>query len=136
MPSLIVLVLAAAILIGSGGGFAVGRATASSPQPGSEADPLTTKSYVDRLAQWGIVILEPGRTLVASQGAELLLRAGRAEAIAVAAGGLADLTQGKDLANLEPVKANHLLLAPRGDGRGLRAVTQAILLVRGDYQIR
>ncbi len=135
MTRIIVLVLGTLILAG-GGGFLAGRAVASpGATPGSEADPLVAKSYVDRLAQWQLVTLDAGKTLVASQGTEIILRAGQAKAVASAAGGLADITLGKDLANLEAIKANHLLVVPKSDGRGLQAVTQAILLVRGDYQI-
>lgn len=121
--------LAGRAIAGSGSVFAQGT-------PGTETDPLVSKSYVDQLARWRLVTVEAGRTLVASEGTELVLRAGQAKAVASASGGLADVTAGKDLANREVIKANHLLLVPRGDGRGIQAVTQVILLVRGGYGIQ
>lgn len=153
-PGFIVLLLTAAILVGAASGLAVSRAAASTSQtqpgapaggqsgaepaaePGTEADPLTSQSYVDRLARWEVVVLQPGAVLAAAQGTELVLRSGRAAVVGSPAGGLADVTDGKDLADRETAKANHLLIAPKGDGRGLRAVTQVILLVRGEYETR
>jgi len=132
-----VLVLAAVILAGTAS-FLAGRVSASAPAPapGSEGDPLAARSYVDQVARWQVVVLQAGQTIIGSQGTEFILRAGQAQAVATAAGGLADITAGADLTDREAVRANHLLVVPKDDGRGLRAVTQVILLVRGSYEIR
>jgi len=80
--------------------------------------------------------LPAGAALLAGAGSELILRAGTVTVIAAAAGGLADLTAGRDLQAGEEVSANHLLLVPREDGRGVEAVTDAVLLVRGSIWLR
>ncbi|MGI6574685.1 MAG: hypothetical protein ACOX3A_02255 [bacterium] len=104
--------------------------------PGTEADPVVAKSYVDKYVQLQVVELIAGQSLLADGGTELILRGGQAEAITSPLGGLADLTGGKDLAQGARIPANHLLLVPRDDGRGVFAVTDIILLVRGGYEIR
>lgn len=122
--------LLAAALAGAGtvAGHLVG---AAAPEPGSDADPLVAKSYVDRLAVLQVLELKSGQTVRAAAGTELILRAGRAAAVTSPQGGLADLTAGRDIQAGEAVPVNHLLLIPRGDGRGLKALTPAVILARG-----
>lgn len=119
-----------------GAGFWAGGARAAGADPGSSADPLVSRSYVDQYVQFRVVNVTRGQVLLADGGTELVLRAGEATAVVSPAGGLSDLTAGKDLKQDEPAAANHLLLVPRSDGRGLRAVTDVILLVRGTYVIQ
>lgn len=125
LPAL-VLLAAVAVLAGAGAGHL--RATAA--EPGSDADPLVAKSYVDKLVALKVLELKAGQTLRAEAGAELVLRAGRAVALTGPQGGLADLTAGRDIQAGEPVPANHLILVPRTDGRGIKALTPVVLLVR------
>ncbi|HHY94018.1 MAG TPA: hypothetical protein GX513_03250 [Firmicutes bacterium] len=156
MPLLLLgLVLAVA------GGYAWGRqAEAQSAEPGTEADPLVTKSYVDdklqaladkayveaylgqRLQGLGLQVVElaAGKQLVAEGGTELILRAGKAVALGSNLGGVADLTAGKDLsspgAKPDAVPLNHLLLVARSDGRGLKATVDCVVLVRGGFTVK
>lgn len=145
-------VLALALALLAGGGYLWAQA----PEPGTEADPLVTKSYVDdkwqtlwqalapkdyvdqRLNQqlWQVVEVPKGKQLVAEAGTELVLRGGKATAVASQLGGVADLTGGKDLTTGQAVPPHHLLLIPRGDGRGLKAVTDCILLARGAFSLK
>lgn len=123
----------------SGLGFWAGQraqAQGSAPEPGSEQDPLVSKSYVDDYVQLRVVTLAAGQQLIGDGGTEIILRGGKTTAIGTAAGGLSDLTGGKDLVTGVTVPPNHLLLVPRSDGRGVKAVTDAILLVRGPHSIR
>lgn len=127
-----------------GKGFAAGE-----PLPGSEQDPLVSRSYVDsqieaieaRLTsttmgpQMVIVELGAGQKLIAAAGTEIILRAGSGVVIDSELGGLCDVTAGKDLRMGEPAPANHLLLVPRDDGRGIQAVTAVIAMVRGSYTL-
>lgn len=126
LPAL-ALLAAAALLAGAGTGYL----SATAAEPGSDADPLVAKSYVDKLVALRVLELKAGETLRAEAGAELVLRAGRAVAVTGPQGGLADLTAGRDIQGGEAVPANHLLLVPRADGRGVKALTPAVLLVRG-----
>ena len=81
-----------------------------------------------------------GKSLICKDGTEIILRSGEARAIAIVVNGvmngLTDITVGKDLAMEENIIANHLLIIPRDDGRGARALTNSFFLVKGDYEIR
>jgi hypothetical protein len=111
------------------------RGSAAGIEPGSDADPLVTQSYVDPYVKLQVVSLSPGDRLIPEGGAEVILRAGKALAIGGAGGGLSDVTAGADLANGAKIPANHLLIIPRADGRGIVAETNAIVMVRGPHTI-
>ena len=116
--------------------FSMGLARADTADPGSNADPLVSKSYVDQYTQWRVVNVTKGQQLVADAGAEIIVRAGNATAVASTLGGVSDLTGGDDRKLGEALPANHLLIVPRGDGRGLVAVSDLVLLVRGTYSLK
>lgn len=133
-------------------------------EPGSSSDPLVTLSYVENKveqlkyyidskigdvssnpvnnlqASWEVVEVPAGKSLICKDGTEIILRSGRATAIAVEKNGiingLTDITAGKDLGIDELILANHLLIVPRNDGRGAKAITHCFFLVKGDYEIR
>ncbi|MFO7152096.1 MAG: hypothetical protein DIU66_002505 [Bacillota bacterium] len=126
----------------------IGRADVG--EPGSSSDPLVTKSYVDMMfgkiqqyldsergssAELKVVSLSPGQQLVGDMGTEIILRSGKAVVLDGAGGGLSDVTDGKDLKKDEVVPANHLLIVPRDDGRGIVAQTNVVVMVRGDFTV-
>ena len=104
---------------------------ASGADPGTESDPLVAKSYVDQLVRLQGIELRAGQVLRGEAGTEMILRKGKAEAITAPGGGISDLTAGRDIQSGETIPADHLLLIPRSDGRGLRAHTDVVVLVRG-----
>lgn len=134
---------------------------ASTKEPGSKEDPIVTLSYVElKLEQLKdyvdqksfssnqpntgdsvqsqtleVVELKKGQNLIAGAGTEIILRSGQAVAIVSSLGGLSDVTEGKDLKKDEKIPANHLLIIPRADGRGIRALTDCFVLVRGGHTI-
>lgn len=128
------LLLAAAAV--AAGAFYAGRTSAAGTEPGSAADPVVAKSYVDQFIQVQVVELQAGQSLIAEGGAELVLRSGKATAIDSPQGGLADLTGAVDLKAGADVPLNHLLLVPRTDGRGFKATTRAFAMVRGGYSVQ
>jgi hypothetical protein len=109
---------------------------AAGTEPGSEADPLVTKSYVDGRTVFQVVNLPKGQSLIAEGGTEFVLRGGKVTAIVSPQGGLLDVTGGADLLQGEQVKAQHLVIIPRTDGRGVLAQTDAILMVKGPYTLK
>jgi hypothetical protein len=123
-------------------------ATAATGSPGSEADPVVTKSYVDEKiaeikngtgsASESFVPLQilSGKTFIGGEGTEVILRSGEATAIDNGANGVSDLTSGGDLVTGNAVSLNHLLLIPRNDGRGLKATTDIWVLVKGKYDVQ
>ncbi len=127
----------AALLAGLMAPFAARLAAAAATgAPGSENDPLVTKSYVDQYAQWQLVTLRAGQKIVAGAGTELVLRAGSAKAVASSSGGLSDVTAGSDVAGGTPLQPNHLLIVPRADGRGAVASSESVFMVRGAYTVQ
>ncbi len=130
--------------------------------PGTDDDPLISLSYIEdvlipKIEQYvesklaglsaggteqgtanAFIVVEAkqGDEIICSAGAELILRMGKAEIIATEKGGLADTTAGYDLANGTEMPANHLLIVPVGDGRGLKAQTDIIVMIKGDYNVK
>lgn len=145
-------------------GFLVGQvAGANSGVPGSEQDPLVTKSWVearldafnpngvarpptarpdepvrivDLAPVYTVVVVEAGKKMFPGEGTELILRSGRAKAmVPVEGNGLANLTTGRNLEDGDPIERDHLILCPREDGRGILTETETIFLVRSKYRI-
>lgn len=114
----------------------VSIAMAATNQPGSEADPVVTKSYVDSRTSYSPISLTAGQKLIGGEGTEIILRSGEATAIDNGANGISDLTIGTDLMTGSQVVTNHLLLVPRKDGRGITATTDIWVMVRGTYTIQ
>ncbi len=104
--------------------------------PGSEGDPLVTKSYVDEAVSYTPVQLNAGQILIGGEGTEIILRSGIATAIDNGANGVSDITAGADLMTGADIGLNHLLLIPRDDGRGITAVTEIWVMVRGNYTVK
>lgn len=122
---------------------------ANTNEPGSQGDPVVTKSYVDaKIAELkamgtdgGSPSFEPvkipsGKKLIGGEGAEFILRSGNAKAIDNGVDGVSDLTEGKDLKTGQPISQNHLLLIPRDDGRGIAASNELWVMIRGTYYIQ
>ncbi|SCY49030.1 hypothetical protein [Alkaliphilus peptidifermentans] len=131
-------------------------------EPGSTEDPLVTQSYVEqrieqfkfyvdqRLANvsggtseqgessstFQLVELKNGESLITGQGTELILRSGKALAVVSELGGLSNVTNGNDIGKDQAIPTNHLLIIPRDDGRGVKATSDAILMVKGSYTIQ
>ena len=122
-------------------------ARAAVTTPGSEGDPVVTKSYVDsQIAQikgsggssetYKAVQLTAGQKLIGNGGTEIILRSGEATAIDNGANGVSDITGAKDLMSGHWVAQNHLLLVPKSDGRGIAATTDIWVMVRGSYSVK
>ncbi len=152
---LLVVMLTVAIALGG-----IVLAFGAEGDPGTSSDPIVTKSYVDRAIEnirialnekidslgsgtggaassaWQIVQAAQGKSLVGGQGTQIILRSGRATAIDNGSSGVSDLTGGKDLMANENVAANHLLLVPRADGRGIKCETECWVMVLGTYELK
>lgn len=164
--------IAGAAVIGAsllGVGFWFGGASAAGTEPGSSADPLVSKSYVDQLVArfaeksyvdqkaagfadkayvdakvaeiaaasvFQVVNVPKGATILGQSGTEMVLRGGKATAVVSQKGGVLDATGGADLWQDQAVPPNHLLIIPVSDGRGVRAQTDLILIVKGPFTIK
>ena len=140
-------------------------ATVVLAEPGASDDPLISKSYIEnqlmpqikqyiesRLAEVGngsgggaaavtadkfnVVNASAGQQIICSAGTELILRMGSASVIATEKGGIADTTDGFDLADGAFMPSNHLLIVPVSDGRGVCATTDIIVMIKGGYTVK
>lgn len=76
------------------------------------------------------------QVLTLDNGAEAILRNGNAVIVAEGNVGLVDMTAGRDIRAGESVPRNHLLIAPRTDGRGLRFTSESSwVMVRGSFTL-
>ena len=109
-------------------------------QPGTQEDPLITKSYVESVIypemKFRIVEIEAGKSVVCSAGTEIILRMGTCSVIGTQKGGVSDVTMGYDLPNGTNVQGNHLLIVPLDDGRGVKASTNCLLMIKGSYTLK
>ncbi len=131
--------------------------------PGSSDDPLITlsyvndvlipqmKSYVDASVasldigsssadansySYNIVNVSKGQTIIGSKSCHMIMRMGDGIVVATQKGGIADVTDGIDLANGTSVPSNHLLIVPVDDGRGIKMNTDGIIMISGSYSVK
>jgi hypothetical protein len=90
-------------------------------------------------AKLEVVQLDPGKSIIASAGTELIVRTGKTIIISTDENGVPDTTAGKDLAPGAPVITNHLLMIPR-DGRGVKVDPRnngdVFVMIKGSYQVK
>lgn len=134
MKKLIITLLVVAALFGS-----LGVVTMFAT-PGDSNDPVITLSYIENILKgemsFKVVNMKKGDVLTAEAGTELVLRMGKAQIFATEKGGIADLTAGTDLADGTVVPANHYLVVPVADGRGIVAKNDVIVMVKGGYNLK
>ena len=109
-------------------------------EPGTEADPLITRSYVESViyptTRFKVVSVQQGQSVILGEGSEAILRMGTATVIGTQKGGLSDVTMGYDLADGTGIQGNHLLIAPLNDGRGIKAHAYCLIMIKGNYTIK
>lgn len=139
-------------------GLAFGTGKAMGIDPGSNQDPLVSKSYVDAQIKevmdliggilsntngsskggsltYEVVNVPAGQNLIGGQSAEIILRGGKGLAITSEMGGLQDITDGVDIYGGQMIPKYHLIIVPRDDGRGVYAETDCVFMIRGEYEI-
>ncbi len=109
-------------------------------EPGTEADPLITKSYIESVVypamRFKVVDVPAGKSVICGAGTELILRMGTCSVIGTQKGGLSDVTMGFDLPSGTVVQGNHLLIVPLDDQRGVKTSTDCIFMIKGNYTIK
>ncbi|HHW68472.1 MAG: hypothetical protein PWP07_592 [Epulopiscium sp.] len=139
-------------------GLFFGTGKAMGVDPGTNQDPLVSKSYVDARVKevtdllgsilsnnssssngssmiFEVVNVSAGQTLVGGQSTEIILRGGKGLAITSEQGGLQDITDGVDISSGQNIPKYHLLIIPRDDGRGIYAEMDSVFMIRGEYKI-
>lgn len=112
-------------------------------QAGTEGDPVISLSYLEQVfkpeirqeTSFKVVSVASGQSIYGTDGCEMILRMGSADIIATQKGGVCDATAGVDLADGTPAPGNHMLIVPLGDGRGLAAKADCLVMVKGGYSI-
>ena len=120
-----------AVVLGS-----IGLAFAA--DPGSAVAGLKPSGGTVQTDKFEVVNVGAGKQVIAGAGTELILRMGSGSIIGSARGGIADTTDGTDLQNGSAIPANHLLIVPLGDGRGMQISSggDAIVMIKGSYEIK
>ena len=149
--------------------------SAGGGQPGSEGDPLVSRSYVDSRINQVIAMINgsgqqsqpagggvdaaalkreilselavdngaaftpvravKGQLILGGEGAEIILRSGRASGFCPGENGLVNATTGIEIFNGFEIPINHLILVPRDDGRGVAVTSdEAWFIIKGGYQ--
>lgn len=129
--------------------------------PGSDGDPLISKSYIDNVllpkiysyidnaisgvspsdpqeqsGKFEVVNVSAGKKVIAGEGTEMILRMGSGTVLGSMRGGIADTTDGTDLADGTAAPSNHLMIVPLADGRGIYVTSEAIFMIKGSYEIQ
>ena len=102
-----------------------------SQDPGTTADPLISKSYLDQFFKFRSMVIPSGEKLPVQQGAVLVMRSGKARLQCPKGKSLLDLTDGKELVSGSFLPANHLLLVPDIGDYQIEAQAITMLLVQG-----
>ncbi len=150
--------LAGLVLIGVvlfGGVMAV---AAGSGSPGSQDDPLVTRSFVleqiekaladlkaaptenqpDNTFRWQVAELAPGQQFEGMAGTEFIIRAGKAVLVDPPGSGVPDITAGTNVRAGSTLSLDHQLIIPRTDGRGFVSLGEknVIVMYRGEAVIK
>ena len=80
--------------------------------PGTTADPLVTKSYLDHLFRFRSIVLPQNTTLKPTPGAIFIIRSGELKLEAPRGKTIVDLTTGKEIRSGVILPLNHLLIVP------------------------
>ncbi|MFH1453305.1 MAG: hypothetical protein ABIH00_04920 [Armatimonadota bacterium] len=100
-------------------------------EPGSAQDPVITKSYLDNFYKWRSITLKQDQTLILDLSTEIVVISGEVEVTSYNSGYLIDLTGGTQLFNAGIIPLFHLILSPGSDGRGMKALTDSEILIKG-----
>lgn len=125
---------AAFVLLGTAS-FHAGAVFGAGAEPGSSGDPLITQSYLEaELAEAGgfrKIALRKGATLKADSGTQLILYSGSAEVSK--AGSILNITGGSQFDAGDTVAKFQSYLVPE-NGRGVRALSDCVFFIQGDYK--
>lgn len=106
--------------------FAVNALMAQTP--GTPADPLVTKSFVDHFLKFRSMVLPASSELKPQPGALMIVRSGQLRFEAPKGKVIIDLTAGRELSAGSDLPLNHLLIVPDAGDYKLKARGMTMLL--------
>ncbi|MCL2766534.1 MAG: hypothetical protein FWD21_02475 [Peptococcaceae bacterium] len=104
-------------------------------EPGGSGDPLVTQSYVDQFTQWRVLELRTDQVMRCYAGTEFIMRRGHAVIVDSTGNGIPNVTGGEDIYANGIAPLNHMLIVPRDDGRGIKALSPVVVLYRGHVTV-
>lgn len=96
--------------------------------PGSPADPLVTKSFVDHVLKFRTIALPASSEIRPQPGAMLIVRSGQLRLEAPKGKTVIDLTAGREIAGGSDLPHNHLIIVPDTGDYVLKARNLTTLL--------
>lgn len=120
------LLFSVILLVFCGGLIAV--TSVSAQNPGTPADPLVSKSYIDHFLRFRSVVLPANTRIKPESGAMLVVRSGQLRLEAPKGKNVIDLTAGKEIAGGNDLPHNHLIIIPDSADYVLHAKNLTTLL--------
>lgn len=99
-------------------------------------DSLTNSNQTSESSEFKVIDVKKGQKIQGGNGCEMILRMGSATINASKSGGLSDVTDGYDLGQDEQMPANHLIIVPVGDGRGITMTANGKVMIKGTYTLK
>ncbi len=96
--------------------------------PGTAADPLVSKSYVDHFLRFRSVALPANTVLQPDVGTMIVVRSGQLRLEASSGKSVIDLTAGRELSGNIDLPHNHLIIVPESAGIVFRTRKLTMLL--------
>lgn len=102
--------------------------TVAAQNPGTPADPLVSKSYIDHLLRFRSVVLPANSQIKPEPGAMLVIRSGQMHLEVPKGKSVIDLTAGKEISGGNDLPLNHLIIIPDSGDYVLKAKKLTLLL--------
>lgn len=96
--------------------------------PGTAADPLVSKSYVDHFLRFRSIALPADTVLKPDLGTMLVVRSGQLRLEAQSGKSVIDLTAGREISGNTDLPHNHLIIVPDSTGIVFKARKLTMLL--------
>ncbi|KAF1083168.1 MAG: hypothetical protein GQF41_0935 [Candidatus Rifleibacterium amylolyticum] len=96
--------------------------------PGTVADPLVSKSFVDHFLKFRSIMLPADTTVNPQPGTMLIVRSGQLRLEASKGKSVIDLTAGREIAGGNDLPHNHLIIVPEAGDYVLKARKPTMLL--------
>ncbi len=101
---------------------------AGAQSPGTVADPLVSKSFVDHFLKFRSIMLPADAVLSPQPGTMLIVRSGQLRLEAPKGKAVIDLTAGREIAGGNDLPHNHLIIVPESGDYLLKARKATMLL--------
>ena len=101
-----------------------------------KVDSIANSNQTNESSEFKVIDVKKGQKIQGGNGCEMILRMGSATIVASKSGGLSDVTDGYDLGQDTPMPANHLIIVPVGDGRGITMTADGKIMIKGTYTLK